>query len=384
MVRKFVCLVLLGGFVCLGAASGQTVKPQHTLPDDPAAAWAEVSKVHQALGPPEHWRGGQPTPEEIERFQVTLREAAVLFAGKAREFAERFPNDENTHNARFTVIYALGHAVAAGDDASEAAVRQFLDAVTTDSSIEEEQRVQLFMMGASIALLKSAGMEFFIKGQQAFHEEMDAAMLAAAREAQKRFPASEYVYTSLLASADRANPLVRREIAEDIIAHPGAPPGAKSLARHFIEGTRPYEIGKPLDIRFTALDGREVDLAALKGKVVFIEFWSTTCGPCVAELPVLKAAYEKFHKRGFEVIAISLDQSETALKRFIKDRDLPWPQHFDGKGWGNKFAVEFGIFGIPTKWLVDKRGNLRDTNARGPDVERRIAILLDEQLKISP
>jgi hypothetical protein len=61
-------------------------------------------------------------------------------------------------------------------------------------------------------------------------------------------------------------------------------------------GTLRYETGKPLDIRFTAMDGREVDLAKLAGKVVWVEFWSTTCGPCIGEMPTVKAAYEKSHK----------------------------------------------------------------------------------------
>ena len=78
------------------------------------------------------------------------------------------------------------------------------------------------------------------------------------------------------------------------------------------------------------------------------------------------------------VVAIALDYKETALRRFIKEKELPWPQHFDGKGWGNESAVRYGIFSIPTMWLVDKRGNLRATNARF-DLERNAASLLGEQ-----
>ena len=91
-----------------------------------------------------------------------------------------------------------------------------------------------------------------------------------------------------------------------------------------------------------------------------------------------EAAYEKFHGLGFEVVAISLDDKESALRRFINEKTLPWPQHFDGKGWENKFALRYGIFSIPTMWLVDKRGNLRDTDIRF-DLEQRLKSLLDEQ-----
>jgi thiol-disulfide isomerase/thioredoxin len=182
----------------------------------------------------------------------------------------------------------------------------------------------------------------------------------------------------LVSVAQRSTGERQKELAAEIIDAPGAPPGAKTLANHILKGTKPYQVGQPLDIQFTALDGREVDLAKLTGKVVLVEFWSTTCGPCVGEIPTVKAVYEKLHPQGFEVVAIALDDKETALRRFIKEKELPWPQHFDGKGWGNLFAVRYGIFSIPTMWLVDKRGNLRDTNARF-DLERSVASLLGEQ-----
>jgi peroxiredoxin len=101
---------------------------------------------------------------------------------------------------------------------------------------------------------------------------------------------------------------------------------------------------------------------------------------CLAQMPAIKAAYEKFHARGFEIIGISLDDKESMLRRFVADKNLPWPQYFDGKGWENKFAVRYAIFSIPTTWLIDKRGNLRDTDTWGAP-EQLILSLLAEQLE---
>lgn len=112
------------------------------------------------------------------------------------------------------------------------------------------------------------------------------------------------------------------------------------------------ELGKPLNMRFTALDGREVDMAKLRGKVVLVQFWATDCAD---EMPIIKAAYKKLHSRGFEVVGISLDEKEKDLRRFIKEKELPWPQYFDGKGFTNRFAVQYGISGL---WLINKEGNL--------------------------
>jgi len=351
----------------------------HRLPDDPAAAWKEVGKVHEALRPPANWRTAQPKPEEIAEFQKKVRETAVSFAHLAREFAERFPTNENVGDARITVVHALTHAVAAGDPNAEKEIQSFVATVLADTSIPEDGRVGVLLYAGNVVFMKQVGMRLFTEGMQKLHEEFEAAGVQSMRAALKQFPTNGLIYTMLVAVAERSQPEVRKQLATEIINAEDAPPGAKALAQHILNGTKPYQVGKPLDIRFTALDGREVDLAKLKDKVVLVEFWSTTCGPCIGEMPRVKAAYEKLHQRGFEVIAISLDDKESALREFIKQKELPWPQHFDGKGWSNKFALQYGIFSIPAMWLVDKRGNLRDANARG-DLEPRVEQLLEEKL----
>ena len=82
------------------------------------------------------------------------------------------------------------------------------------------------------------------------------------------------------------------------------------------------------------------------------------------ELPNVKKAYGEMHEKGFEIVGISLDNSEKKLTDFVKKNDMPWPQHCDGLGWKNAIAKEYGIGSIPAMWLVDKKGNLVDMNAR--------------------
>jgi thiol-disulfide isomerase/thioredoxin len=130
-------------------------------------------------------------------------------------------------------------------------------------------------------------------------------------------------------------------------------------------------IGKPFELAFTdAITGREINMRNLHGKVVIIDFWATWCGPCVAEMPHLKELYKQYRDHGVEFIGVSLDQPEDqggleALKKFVDEKEISWPQYYQGKGWDSEFSGEWGINGIPALFAIDKDGNLRSVDARG-------------------
>ena len=135
---------------------------------------------------------------------------------------------------------------------------------------------------------------------------------------------------------------------------------------------------EPLDIKFKAVDGAEVDLAKLRGKVVLVDFWATWCGPCRLEIPSVVATYKQLHKDGFEIVGVSLDQDKTKLLNFTKQAGMTWPEYFDGKVWANEISSRNGVNAIPAAWLVDKKGFVRSTEARGDDLGVQVKKLLAE------
>lgn len=152
---------------------------------------------------------------------------------------------------------------------------------------------------------------------------------------------------------------------------------------------------EPLELNFNAADGRAVDLASLRGKVVLVDFWATWCVPCLAELPSIRKVYADYHDRGFEVIGISLESvrhaaTDTPAQResklvaareafvaFTAKNGMPWPHYFDGEGWQNPIARRHAVDAIPAMLLLGPDGRVVSRNARGDALEREVRRLLE-------
>lgn len=121
---------------------------------------------------------------------------------------------------------------------------------------------------------------------------------------------------------------------------------------------------QPFAFLAKTLDGKTVSPAKYKGKVLLIDFWATWCGPCVAGLPEIQAAYKKYHSKGFEVVGISSDQNKSDLTTFIKARKMAWPQVFDTD---QKASVSklYGVTGIPFLLLIGKNGKIAALDPHG-------------------
>lgn len=137
------------------------------------------------------------------------------------------------------------------------------------------------------------------------------------------------------------------------------------------------------DFEVATLDGGKVKLSELRGKLVLLDFWATWCGPCVAELPNVRKAYEKFGADGFVVISISFDSDAETARRFARRNRMTWPQVWVAGADRSPLAKLYNVAGIPATFLVGPDGKVVARDLRGQrliaTVEREVARLKQTQ-----
>ena len=138
-----------------------------------------------------------------------------------------------------------------------------------------------------------------------------------------------------------------------------------------------HGIGKPAkDFTVKMLSGDSFTLSSQKGRVVLIDFWATWCGPCLKETPRKKRIYAKYRDKGFEIIGVSLDRRKRDVVKYIQDKELGWKVSYSGAFWTDPTARLYGVNKIPSTWLVDKEGILREIDLSGEALEKAIIDLI--------
>src|SRR4051812_35238867 len=225
---------------------------------------AEKSEVKAAF---EKFKQDHPAPaskEDVEAFEKACVEGAMILLEKAKSFETRYPQSTHLGQVRAAVIDNLGMIFG--------------------------------VIGLPIPKARAGDVDGWVRKRLAEGSQDNRLYMVLVRLA------------GTLAQS-------QQETALGELSREKNPEPARSMAKDGLQTSR--RVGHPLKLEFTALDGRKVNIAALKGKVVLIDFWSTTCGPCMREMPALKKLYSKYKIRGFEVIGITLDEDKEVLRRII-------------------------------------------------------------------
>jgi len=126
----------------------------------------------------------------------------------------------------------------------------------------------------------------------------------------------------------------------------------------------------------SAADPDRASLSELRGKVVYLDFWASWCGPCRISFPQLEALRDELGARGFEVLAVSVDESEADARAFLAELPVSYPVVLDNEG---STPARYGILGMPTGYLIDRAGVVRLVHQgfRRSDGERLRAAIIE-------
>lgn len=141
----------------------------------------------------------------------------------------------------------------------------------------------------------------------------------------------------------------------------------------YIEKMEKVSIGQPfVDFTLKTVDEQEITLSNYcKGKkLTLVDFWASWCGPCRAENPVVVAAYEKYHDKGFEVLGVSVDKDADAWQKAVNEDKLPWTHVRDIDG---KISEQYLVYYIPSNLLIDENGIIIEKNLRGEQLEQALS-----------
>ena len=325
---------------CENARSEPTNSP--LISNNADTVWNELQQAIIFPKKPLEWSTQPPSDEQKDKFHKYIVDAAMMAANKAKTFYLRFPDSTNVIPAKILECQMLERVFnnVGGTQNSVIAWGNAQDALLADARLTGKDQCDL-----RLAILNRKQFDHRLD-QNAFQIEYEKGL----RELIKDNPESVEPYEKLLDLAARSPDGKARSIANEVLALPVSEHN-KAIANGILR--RLDAVGKPLDMKFVALDGRQVDLSQMKGKVVLVDFWATWCAPCLAELPTLQALSEISDPDRISVITVNVRQLKSQVTRFVAATSLDLPVVLDPKG---DISQTFDIRIYPTTLLIDTQG----------------------------
>ncbi|HEY1171887.1 MAG TPA: TlpA disulfide reductase family protein [Verrucomicrobiae bacterium] len=333
-------------------------------------AWQEFLKESRPPGgPPPEWKGQLPTQEQIDEYHRKNGLQTAKAADLARAFYEKYPDHPNAKLAREKEYKLNEVSVELGNTSREARLQELKTALINSPDLPEEKRLQIRLEQLTREMIGNRELEM-----PALLEVQEK----IARILMKEFPGRSEPDNILLQTFNGAvgegNVQLARRLASEL---EGKKLGVASQNIMRAQLKRLNAVGHPFIFMAPGIDGKEINLEHMRGKVVVLDFWASWCGPCMRAIPELKEMYEKYKPQGFEIIGLNRDESMEVLKEVVEKHKIPWLQHFDMGNPEGGWAAKYGVMAFPTVFLIDKKGILREINAVN-DLEEKVKKLLAE------
>ncbi len=135
---------------------------------------------------------------------------------------------------------------------------------------------------------------------------------------------------------------------------------------------------EPFDLKFTSLDpkgkGKQVDFKKLKGKIVYLHFWTTDARGAVADIDKILDVYFDTSRRKFEVIGVCCDPEEKReeVLEFVRKNKIKWPLYFDGQGKNGELCKKFNVRSFPNGFIFDANGRLGPVEIKGSSLKGEV------------
>lgn len=214
--------------------------------------------------------------------------------------------------------------------------------------------------------------------------------MAFSAENNKRLPAAETEFRQALV-VDPFDPQVRFQLGVALLKQNKDAEGVKELAMvaaqpdDELAGKAQALVANPRRARewfapsfeATTLQGGNISLSELAGKVVVLDFWATWCPPCRESIPELKELVKKFPPEKFVLISISADEKKDAWKNFVAAKKMDWPQVHDED---HRIGDKFNVHSFPTYLVIDGEGIVRQ-KISGMNPQQSVASRIKETLK---